>query len=101
MQKSPVLAATLEPPPARLGVTRWSTRLLAAELHAVAAPRPGHCGVPDPRPWAALDPATGHNIWQVADPNGRVSVKAVRRPARLVEDGWPLVAGLAEQPAAP
>jgi transposase len=27
-----VLALTLEPPPARLGVTHWSTRLLAAEL---------------------------------------------------------------------
>jgi transposase len=27
-----VLAATLEPPPQRLGVTHWSTRLLAAEL---------------------------------------------------------------------
>jgi hypothetical protein len=27
-----VVAATLEPPPERLGVTPWSTRLLAAEL---------------------------------------------------------------------
>jgi transposase len=27
-----IIAATLEPPPARLGVTHWSTRLLAAEL---------------------------------------------------------------------
>ena len=27
-----ILAATLEPPPARLGVTHWSTRLLAHEL---------------------------------------------------------------------
>ncbi len=27
-----IIAATLEPPPARLGVTHWSTRLLAREL---------------------------------------------------------------------
>jgi transposase len=27
-----VVLATLEPPPARLGVTHWSSRLLAAEL---------------------------------------------------------------------
>jgi transposase len=27
-----IIAATLEPPPARLGVTHWSTRLLAGEL---------------------------------------------------------------------
>ncbi|MGP3709243.1 helix-turn-helix domain-containing protein, partial [Gordonia paraffinivorans] len=27
-----IIAATLEPPPARLAVTHWSTRLLAAEL---------------------------------------------------------------------
>ena len=27
-----IIAATLDPPPARLGVTHWSTRLLAAEL---------------------------------------------------------------------
>src|SRR3712207_2908403 len=27
-----ILAATLEPPPAKLGVTHWSTRLLAGEL---------------------------------------------------------------------
>jgi hypothetical protein len=26
------VAATLTPPPAKLGVTRWSSRLLAAEL---------------------------------------------------------------------
>jgi transposase len=28
-----IIAATLDPPPARLGVTHWSTRLLAHELH--------------------------------------------------------------------
>ena len=28
-----ITAATLDPPPARLGVTHWSTRLLAHELH--------------------------------------------------------------------
>jgi transposase len=32
VDEAEVVAATLEPPPARLGVTHWSTRLLAAEL---------------------------------------------------------------------
>src|SRR4029453_11528302 len=31
-RKAEILAATLSPPPERLGVTHWSTRLLAAEL---------------------------------------------------------------------
>jgi transposase len=32
VDEAEVVAATLEPPPGRLGVTHWSTRLLAAEL---------------------------------------------------------------------
>jgi transposase len=32
VDEAEVVAATLEPPPQRLGVTHWSTRLLAAEL---------------------------------------------------------------------
>jgi transposase len=32
VDEAAVVAATLEPPPERLGVTHWSTRLLAAEL---------------------------------------------------------------------
>jgi transposase len=32
VDEAEVVAATLEPPPERLGVTHWSTRLLAAEL---------------------------------------------------------------------
>jgi transposase len=32
IDEAEVVAATLEPPPARLGVTHWSTRLLAVEL---------------------------------------------------------------------
>ena len=32
-----ILAATLDPPPERLAVTQWSTRLLAAELGAADA----------------------------------------------------------------
>jgi transposase len=32
VDEAAVIAATLEPPPERLGVTHWSTRLLAAEL---------------------------------------------------------------------
>jgi transposase len=32
VDEAAVIAATLEPPPARLGVTHWSTRLLAAQL---------------------------------------------------------------------
>jgi transposase len=31
-RQAEILAATLSPPPERLGVTHWSTRLLAAEL---------------------------------------------------------------------
>ena len=32
VDEAKILARTLQPPPARLGVTHWSTRLLAAEL---------------------------------------------------------------------
>jgi hypothetical protein len=32
MDDAEIIAATLEPPPDRSGVTHWSTRLLAAEL---------------------------------------------------------------------
>src|SRR4030095_4514653 len=32
VDEAEVVAATLEPPPQRLGVTHWSTRLLAVEL---------------------------------------------------------------------
>src|SRR3954447_16497263 len=32
VQDSAIIAATLEPPPDRLGVTHWSTRLLAAQI---------------------------------------------------------------------
>jgi transposase len=38
-----ILAATLTPPPAELGVAHWSSRLLAAELGSAATPSPG-CG---------------------------------------------------------
>jgi transposase len=46
-----IIAATLEPPPQRLGVTHWSTRLLAAELrigHATIARAWRRYGV---QPW--------------------------------------------------
>ena len=46
-----IIAATLEPPPKRLGVTHWSTRLLAAELrigHATIARAWRRYGV---QPW--------------------------------------------------
>ena len=46
-----IIAATLEPPPERLGVTHWSTRLLAAELKvgdATIARAWRRCGV---QPW--------------------------------------------------
>ena len=36
-----IIAATLEPPPARLGVTHWSTRLLAGELGSEMPRRAG------------------------------------------------------------
>src|SRR3972149_10394077 len=37
VDEAEILARTLEPPPKRLGVTHWSTRLLGAELEIGAA----------------------------------------------------------------
>ena len=48
-----IVAATLAPPPARLGVTHWSSRLLAAELkvnHVTITKAWKQFGV---RPWKA------------------------------------------------
>ena len=38
-----IVLATLEPPPARLGVTHWSSRLLGAALEAATGKVTGTC----------------------------------------------------------
>ena len=42
--RSAIVLATLEPPPERLGVTHWSSRLLAAELGISQRDRSPRCG---------------------------------------------------------
>jgi hypothetical protein len=60
-----IVIATLEPPPARLGVTHWSTRLLAAELGISNATVAQTWQRYDLQPWrrqtfrSSTDPGTG------------------------------------------
>jgi Winged helix-turn helix len=51
VDETKIVVTTLEPPPARLGVTHWSSRLPAAELGISSASVFDTCGRWDLEPW--------------------------------------------------
>src|SRR3954462_5347962 len=53
VDRAKILAATLTPPPARLGVTHWSSRLLAEHLRTGPSTRPRTWGPHPVPPWRA------------------------------------------------
>lgn len=88
-----IIAATLEPPPQRLGVTHWSTRLLAAELgigHATIARAWRRYGV---QPWRretfkfSTDPALEAKVRDVVglylDPPDKAVVLCVDEKSQI------------------
>ena len=102
-----MVLATLEPPPKKLGVTRWSHRLPTAELgisNAKVADVWRECGL---QPWRretfkfSADPELEAKLRDVAglcfNPPGKAMVlcadKKVRRGLRQPLAGWRFVAG--------
>jgi len=92
-----VLWQTQVGPGSALGGTEWGSASDGKRIYVQIANLYGiHHGGGNAGSWAALDPATGQILWQVADPNGAIALGPV-----AVADGVVYVPSMAGASTAP